>query len=78
MQCTTKCTALHCTALHCSALQCTTLQCSAVHCTALRCTALHCTALHFFAGERYTPQMDAIYHVIAAYIIQALIDGYNR
>lgn len=29
-------------------------------------------------GERYTPQMDTIYHVIAAYIVQTLIEGYNR
>ena len=28
--------------------------------------------------ERYTPQMDVIYHVIAKYIIQTLVDGYNR
>ena len=44
----------------------------------VHCTALHFPSLHHFVGERYTPQMDAIYHVIAAYIIQALIDGYNR
>jgi len=29
-------------------------------------------------GERYTPQMDAIYKVIAKYIVQTLIDGYTR
>ena len=28
--------------------------------------------------ERYTAQMDVIYHVIAKYIIQTLVDGYNR
>ena len=28
--------------------------------------------------ERYTAQMDVIYHVMAKYIIQTLVDGYNR
>ena len=28
--------------------------------------------------DRYTPQMDAIYVILAKYIIQTLIEGYNR
>jgi len=34
-------------------------------------------SLRVTLDERYTPQMDVIYHVIAKYIIQTLIDGYN-
>lgn len=35
-------------------------------------------ALQTTLDERYTPQMDVIYRVIAQYIIQTLIDGYNK
>jgi len=35
-------------------------------------------ALRLTLDERYTPQMDVIYHVIVQYIIQTLVDGYNK
>lgn len=35
-------------------------------------------ALRVTLDERYTAQMDVIYHVISRYIIQTLIDGYNK
>ena len=35
-------------------------------------------ALRVTLDERYTAQMDVIYHVLARYIIQTLVDGYNK
>ena len=35
-------------------------------------------ALQTTLDERYTSQMDVIYCIIAQYIIQTLIDGYNK
>ena len=42
------------------------------------CDSIEIETLKVTLDERYTAQMDVIYHVIAKYIIQTLVDGYNR